>query len=233
MILCVKNYLETAVITPNLGLTAYPPENLFSDTNFGEDGVCAYTGSIVIDLGSAKHVDTIGYLRASSALVIEANSADSWTSPAYTLSLTEKITEINQTYRYWRITTVAIGKQFIGTFYLGEALKPTIINAGTMPVEIYNDRRNKSGTGKITSNYGIILKTESFNVTACNITEYEKWTSFVHDVTEHTKAIIFCRFEETQTVATYLPYLAVVNFQTESRNIETSINFNFTVEEVR
>jgi len=63
MILCINNFLESATITVNQGNNLFPAENLYSPTLHGEEGVCAYTDNIVIDLITAKQITAIGILK--------------------------------------------------------------------------------------------------------------------------------------------------------------------------
>jgi hypothetical protein len=89
------------------------------------------TFPIVIDLGSAQQVTAFALLdhnltAATTTLTLQANSSDSWGSPAYVQALT--VTDplpyyLDQTYRYWRlsivdsaITYVQIGELFLGTY---------------------------------------------------------------------------------------------------------------------
>ncbi len=90
--------------------------------------------TVIIDLGSAKDVDTIavlGHSLTTSAVVsIDANATDSWGGPSFTTSLTAltgpilKYLAAAQTYQYWRFNLsdasaasnyVEAGRLWLGT----------------------------------------------------------------------------------------------------------------------
>jgi hypothetical protein len=91
--------------------------------------------TVVVDLASAQDVDTIAVLEhnmtASSSTTIEAHTADSWTSPSFTTTLTYnsgpilKYLSSAESYRYWRFTFddqtntdgyIAMGRLWLGTY---------------------------------------------------------------------------------------------------------------------
>jgi hypothetical protein len=236
MILCIDNFLEDATITPNLGDDLYPGSNLFSDTLYGQDGITKYITNIVIDLGSAKNVKQIGIMRSSSVLAnltIEANSSDSWGAPAFSTSVSVPITEINQTYRYWRIVTSDTGSQYIGFFYLGDGIKTNYLQSpGTVPDLLYNDAESVSPSKRSFSNPGIVTVAEVFQVPSSTQAEFEIWHDFAVNTVSHKKPFIFAHFEEEQTLTPWEPYLARATIN-PSNHKQGNFQFQFTIREIR
>ena len=84
--------------------------------NVWETGTSSATETIVFDLGSAQTISAIGFVRPPDKFEsvtnfdLEANSSDSWGTPAFTHSgingavKTSVETFTGQIYRYWRVT---------------------------------------------------------------------------------------------------------------------------------
>jgi len=97
--------------------------------------------NIVFDLGTATNITVFSMftfnLTASATVTLQANSANSWGSPAYSQALTiatdadgnvlqRLVFFLNQTYRYWRVTFadagnsksyLQVGRIAAGTYY--------------------------------------------------------------------------------------------------------------------
>jgi hypothetical protein len=229
MIICNNNFLRTATITPNLPSDIYKASILYSQTQYGLDGICQYTTSIVIDLGSDKKVTAIGVLNSSATITVQANTSDSWGAPAYSLNITEPIHLIDQTYRYWRIYTSAVGSQYIGQFYLGVPLEADYAQAGSVPQIQASDIENFSATGRYFASKGHDKLIQSFTVSTANQTEYDSWYNYYRS-DSRTKPIIFCQYEETQG-GSYPVYFGRLRFGADGRE-KFSYRFNFDLIEV-
>jgi hypothetical protein len=86
----------------------------------------------VIDVGSAQAVTALVIadhnLSTAAVVKLEGNSSNAWTTPAYSLTLTNAspyVSYLTQTYRYWRLTFndltnadgwVSLGKLYLGTY---------------------------------------------------------------------------------------------------------------------
>lgn len=115
----------TASSTPTGQIVSYlqEPQLAKSYTFSGNDEY------VIIDLGSSKSVGAaiidIGNLTDSATVTLEANTSDSWTSPAYTASMTYGTTcyykTLSETYRYWRISIedISVSEISIGYIYVG------------------------------------------------------------------------------------------------------------------
>ena len=232
MIICNNNFLRTATITPNLPSDIYKASNLYSQTQYGIDGICQYTTSIVIDLGSAKNVTAIGVLNSSATITVEANTSDSWGSPAYSLNITQPIHLIDQTYRYWRIYTATAGAQYIGSFYLGVPLKPSFVTFGSIPTIENNSIASLSQNYRYFGTKGAHRKREAFVVEVATEAEAVSWYNWVmsDDIIE---PFIYAHFEESQTTTPYQPFFARVSWSPQSRNQDFSYSYSFEIEEVK
>jgi hypothetical protein len=229
MIICINNYLDSATITANGGSDFFPVENLYSPTLYGNNGVTQYTGNIVIDLGSAKNVKAIGLMRSSASVTVEANTSDSWASPAYSIAMDKDVKKIDQTYRYWRIVTAESGSQFIGQFYLGLPIIPEYVSHGSLPQVETSDVENFTATGAYFATKGVDRLVQSFSVTCATQTEYETWYNYWRS-DERKKPVIFCQFEET--IDNVFPvYFGRLAFNTEGRD-RFNYRFNFDLIEV-
>ncbi len=139
------NHILTSTITASNSDSNFPVSNLKLDPTVKE---WKYTiaqpsvETIVFDLGSAKAVDYL--LLASNVLesagfdriVLEANTSDSWGSPAFTSGNVDTTVDgklyyalsSTQTYRYWRLS---VSKQAGGTYvgfsniFLGQSTELT------------------------------------------------------------------------------------------------------------
>jgi hypothetical protein len=105
MIFCQNNLITSSNATITGGDANYPIGYLIDD--FANTS-CLFT-DIVIDLGAATAIDTLGIISPNNTLTIQANSADSWATPPFYIYM-DKINStdvslelISQTYRYWRI----------------------------------------------------------------------------------------------------------------------------------
>jgi hypothetical protein len=89
--------------------------------------------TIIVDLGSALAITAFCLsdhnITSGATVKLQANSSNSWTTPAYTLTLTQTdqpmVNYISQSYRYWRVLIqdasnpdgyVGIGKLYLGTY---------------------------------------------------------------------------------------------------------------------
>lgn len=135
-------YLTTNLIDDNTVLsvtgswakaTNFPIENIYSKrvTNQAIFDT-AKDGEIVIDLGSAKNVDTVFIFNhnftSSVTLTIQGHTADSWGTPSISQSITYSVNDIYKeitlsSYRYWRLVVddstrsnndIAIGEIVMG-----------------------------------------------------------------------------------------------------------------------
>lgn len=100
-----KNLLESATITSSAPQSGTATTNII-DRRLASRLDMFAGGTITIDLTSAKNIKFIGLKSNTYDVTIQANSSDSWTTPAYEKVLTStdyNILFLDETYRYWRI----------------------------------------------------------------------------------------------------------------------------------
>ncbi len=109
----------------------YSPANLIDlnrHTWFRSDS----TYNIVVDLGSAQQIEAFllldHNLTSGGSATLQGNTADSWSSPAYSQALTVAdplLYYLDQTYRYWRlvVTDATISYFEAAGLYLGDYLE--------------------------------------------------------------------------------------------------------------
>lgn len=208
MIFCTNNLIETATNTVNGAQSIFPISNLYTDRTIDK---CFFNDYIVVDLGTATTIDTLGVISSDNTITIEANSSDVWTSPPfsqimnYTTGTEISLELINQTYRYWRIT--ASGNTLVSHVYIG--------NRYTLPNPSYGTQYQIENNGVISSSptfqryrtHGQDGKIESIPCPVMDRTEWDAFTSFI-DTEYSQRAFIFSKTEYNLTK--HLPYYAMI-----------------------
>jgi len=210
----------------------YPEENLHNQRlakRWRSTDPSAQT--IVCNLGSAQAVDTIAIMghniSASATLTIEAGTADSWGSPAFTTSLTYntaavlKFLAAAQTYQYWRFTIddgsnsdgyVEVGRFWLGTYL---ALDPSSLDSFT----VTKTRSDTVGSGRdfqkfATQGVGRRIFSLQFPWTSgTSLTAIQT----MYDTVGNHSSMIFCNFDSLRTYVLVDPcYVSIegdINFQ--------------------
>ncbi len=130
---------DTGTITSSSEVTGLPDDNA---VHAFVARVWRTTGDtsewIKFDMGSAKKITMVAIfghnLTSGATVTVEANSSDSWTTPAYTATITwnERVLVkfLDQTYRWWRITFADAanpdGYIEIGRICAGEYVEPDV-----------------------------------------------------------------------------------------------------------
>ncbi len=129
------NLIKSATLTPSTVSAQYPASNLVDDRRSKVYRSTANSANIVIDLGSAKDLDSFcivhnGTSFGITSITLEFNSSDSWASPAVSQAITLDTTHgigyhifnTTQTYRYARIVLASslayceVSKIFLGKY---------------------------------------------------------------------------------------------------------------------
>lgn len=131
-----SNLIEGATITPSTENAQYPASNLLDHRRTKTFRSTSNSDNIVIDLGGAESIDHFAIVDnwqngfGITAITIEANGTDVWTSPAFTTTVTLDTTfgvgikafTSAQSYRFWRIVlTSTLGYCEIANMFLGAA----------------------------------------------------------------------------------------------------------------
>ncbi len=137
------------------GLNMFSPYKMIDnnrDTRYRSAGLEA-PNTIVFDLGSAKAIDAISIydhnFTSGATITLEANTADSWGSPAFSETIVYNADKIlqylasQQTYRYWRLSIADASNPDgyieianLGLFEYME-LSKTFDNNPNMPVDVF------------------------------------------------------------------------------------------------
>jgi hypothetical protein len=176
MFILYDNLLDDATLT-------IPDENLYYGAdNLQDTRLSKYyrsntlSSNIVIDLGSAKQVTSffvVDHTFTSSAVVkIQANTTDSWTTPAFelTLSITDYILydfSFDETYQFWRLEFadptnpefVRIGRIMLGVPLSGLYMEPDQVFSVKTTTETATNR-----TGQTFVKKGYAYKNNTINI---------------------------------------------------------------------
>lgn len=129
-----NNLAKTATVTPSTENAQFPVANIKDDRRTKVYRSTSNSDNIVFDLGATEDVDAVciapdwrnGF--GFTAITIEANATDVWTSPAFTQSFSfdstygTGITEFSstQSYRFWRLViTSSLGYCELGNVFIG------------------------------------------------------------------------------------------------------------------
>lgn len=178
MIILYDNKITDATITASSENPLYPFDDAFADDRLSRVGrtVSATSQTLVFDFASGNpEVDAVAILghniSASGSITVEANTSNSWGSPAFTdtLDLYDEWIALfanTQEYRYWRLSITDPGSTDgyieIGQIYIGSQLDmPPMIRNQKLPKltsstsqksvngQLYGDRRLMYRTGSI------------------------------------------------------------------------------------
>lgn len=122
------------VLTASEEASGYPVSNLLSDDYSEVWKSTTPTPYLIVDFGSAQSVSVIALgnmnVPPASACVVQANTTNSWGSPAYTGSLAatgvtgrrclyQSLSGGPYSYRYWKISFVGVGYFQCGQIFMG------------------------------------------------------------------------------------------------------------------
>jgi hypothetical protein len=218
---------STTTITVNNENTNFPKENMLGNILVEKT---EFDDNIVIDFGSAVTIDSVGFIAEDSGYTLQAHTADSWGSPAFSTSLTAEVTFISQSYRYWRLYKSGF-TGFVNYLYLGEYLQ--------MPGFIPNTFRNPNttditNTSQSAQNYtteGVIFNTQSFEFpgpTWASFQLFETW----YRSSDRVNHFMFVPYENSMT--TIVPYYAKLgSVNIPDSRFNDSIPFEITIREVK
>lgn len=190
--------LDSATLTPasaSRWAAAYPLANI-QDPRLAvkaqtDSGVVVTADSFVIDLGSAQGIDGVAVLYHNfidgDGLTLQANSSDSWTSPAYS-TLLNAISPVTQpdspvffglfasrkTYRYWKLRwDCDADSRYIGRMILGPVIS---ISSPSHGYEITHQDSSRSGRtrgGVVYSDLGTQAKIMKLSFPYLTTAEYQ------------------------------------------------------------
>ena len=161
-----NNLITSSNMTASTVNAQYPVSNITDPRRTKTYRSTSNSDNIVIDLGVAENIDSFMIVDnwqngfGVTAITIEANGTDVWTSPAFTTSVTLDstfgvglATFAEQSYRFWRLVlTSSLGYCELSNFFLGKATK--ITTNGVSYNWTYQDRDLSS---RSTNRYGQIF----------------------------------------------------------------------------
>ena len=126
---------------------------------------------LVIDMGAPTKITDVSFI-GDSIITLEANTADSWGSPAFTMNVSKTYYGIDETYRYWRINTGS-STVYANLLYLGRGLQFTAHQTGATPDYKSTDISNTSIGGQIYTTKGIDLQEWEWAFNNMDSVDYE------------------------------------------------------------
>ena len=133
------NYVDTATLSSGGAIPGFGLANLQDSRLSRRYRAISTNDAIVIDLGSARHVDSFALAQhniSTQEVQLQANSANDWASPPFdeTISINSRMGYAMftaQTYRYWRVVVddpanllgqIEIGRIALGVSFVGPAI---------------------------------------------------------------------------------------------------------------
>ncbi len=219
-----ENNIEDATIDSSSENPDYDFDTALNDTRLSRTGRTTGVSSQWVKFSFTGTIDVTyicilgANITSGATVTIEANSSDSWGSPAFSQALTYYdgvyITNFTQeTYQYWRLTiddgSNTDGYIEIGFIFLGESLAmPPMLRNQKLP-RTTTSTNQKSMRGQLYGNREIILRSASIN--------------FAQAITNSYKTNIDTFFE---TVETIQPFIMLV--WENSLDIENPMYCNLT-----
>lgn len=222
--------LESTAIAASSALFGYPVTNLQDQrlsTQWCSDSNSVQT--VVIDFGVAVSITTAAILGHNivdgTVMRIEANTTNSWSSPAYSETFTWNVDIIlkffaAQSYRYWRFYigqgTLAIGRLWLGTYVTinPSSLLDFKVIYKNSDINIYGIHRQKfSVPGKIWRAFEFNFPpTESVMINTIN--------DLFDEIGIYT-SVIFCNFDEIRSFSMVEPCYVSISNEPEFTHVES------------
>jgi len=225
MRLLINNKLETATLTVNVPSDAFPIGNLISQILVER---VEFTDWIEIDLGSAQKITAVAFANNSDAITIQGNTVNVWGAPPFSQALTEEVTFIDETFRFWRIF-VGSAVSRLGYFYLGEFLQLPHNDIATYPDPETNDIEGITSNRQIHTTQGTVYNLQNVNFEFTTLQErqdFENWWRSPDRATNH----FFVPYE--LLIATNPPYFAKITDYEQDRD-HKEFGFTMTVTEAK
>jgi len=170
----------------------------------------ATSQSVVFSFSAAIDVTTIGVLghniTSACTVTVEANTANSWITPAYSTTLTVydsgpilRFLVRSQTYQYWRMTFAGQASLEIGRIWLGEYL--TISPSSLLDYRVTDNRNDTVVIGRGRQLYGsegTAWKTVELSFPKTAYTMIDSLRT-LYAYSGLYKSLIFCNFDDLRT----------------------------------
>ncbi len=240
------NLVDTAdSVTPLTNDLLFPIENTQNQRLSKRWRSTARTAqTVVVDLGSAKDVDTLAILghslSSSVALTVEAHTSDSWGAPDFTTSLSFntgailKYLAAAETFRYWRYTlddaSASNAYVEVGRLWLGERI--TIDPSSLLGFTVTKRRSDTVVTGRDRQKYsteGVGWRAFQFSFPRTKVTMLNTIQTLYDTVGLHS-SFIFSNFDTARDYTivdpVYVSFTGDVAFNhTRSQKYQYSLSF--------
>lgn len=214
-----NNLVDTATLTASSILSGYPVTNL-QDQRLSCKWISgtSTSQSVVIDLATAQTITTAAIIshNVPSSATIQANSTDSWTTPAvsYTITWNENMMLrffTGQSYRYWRFVfdsgNISIGRLWLGNYITVDpsSLTDFSVTVKNNDTNSYNKNRSKYSLP------GSVWRSFSLNFPPTGTETINNIVSMIDSAGRHS-SVIFCNFDTIRDFPIVEPcYCSIVN----------------------
>lgn len=224
MYILANNLATTSNTTVNGVTTAFPKEYMYNNTLIEKTYFDDY---IDIDLGSAKNIKAIGLVSEDTGITVSANSSASWGSPPYTTTVTNQVTLIDQTYRYWRIAKSGTNK--INYFYLGVYNDHDYQAPNSTPTPNTTDISNASSMGVVNTTHGIYYITQDFSFPIATEAEWELFDDW-YQTTDRSNSHLIVPFPLDTPIESYFGIVTTYDPPTRDKS---NYSFAFGTRQVK
>jgi hypothetical protein len=220
-----SNKITSSLITVQSESNAFPKENMVNNVLNEKTYVTTYFD---VDFGSAVTVDSIGILAEGSGWTVTAGATLG--ASTFTQVISDTVTFINQTWRYWRFTTSSA--DYMEYIYLGEYLQIPQITPGSTPQPTSTDVKNRTSGGQVYPTQGTIVKSQDVVAVGLNATEFEAINTWYYS-SDRVNNHIVVPFEGSMTVYPFEPYFAEISGYGSFKRDVLAYDIKFKVEQAK
>ena len=213
------------MLTVQTESNAFPKENMINNVLNEKTLVTTYFD---VDFGSALTIDSIGLLAEGSGWTVTAGA--SLGASTFSQAISDTVTFISQTWRYWRFTTSA--PDYMEYVYLGEYLQIPQIVPGSTPQPTATDVKNRTSGGQVYPTQGTIVKMQDVTAIGLTATEFETINTWYYS-SDRVNNHIVVPFESSMTVYPFEPYFAEISGYGSFKRDVLAYDIKFKLEEAK
>lgn len=244
MRIAYNNLLDSATLTELTQVAGYAAENVQNPRlSVKWKTSSATTQTMIVDLGSAMDIKVMAILShniaSTATVVVNANTSDSWGSPAQTNAVTwnsgAMLTFVStQTYRYWRFSFTGLTQALqIGRLWLGTYV--TITPSSLLDFTVTKKRDDIINYGKGRQKYSTSgnVSWRKFSFTFPPTAEATLLlVQALYDSIGNHGNLIFCNFDDLRTYSLVDPvYCSIVGDIGFSHNKGMKFGYRLELEE--
>ncbi len=236
------NLLDSGTLTESSEAAGYVVENV-QDQRLAVKWISnsTTTQTVIVDLGGSTAITVMALLGHNIAsgctIVVNANTADSWGSPAVTNTMTWNAGAIikfvsPQTYRYWRFSisgssqAIQIGRLWLGTYV---TVDPSSLLDFTVEVKRDDIVNYGKGRQKYSSSGSVVWRKINMSFPPTSETTLgivQSWFSAVGTY----KSFIFCNFDDLRTYSLVDPVYCSFNSSGIQYKHNRNMKFEYQIE---